>query len=161
MLHTFSLDFEKEREPLEERVCPEHHFVFGFPDRLKALRNEGIENLFAVLAQAADLLSADEAELGLSAVALTFQSCKGKSCSILITADETLFIISCREQDNGNMADRNIFFDVYAQLVSVHPRHHHIADNDIRNVTFDKLESLQNWDVKCPSHSVILPIRWS
>ena len=40
------------------------------------------------------------------------------------------------------MADRNIFFDVYAQLVSVHPRHHHIADNDIRNVTFDKLESL-------------------
>ena len=56
--------FEKEREPLEERVCPEHHFVFGFPDRLKALRNEGIENLFAVLAQAADLLSADEAELG-------------------------------------------------------------------------------------------------
>lgn len=68
--------------------------------------------------------------------------CQVGICSILITADETLFIISCREQDNGNMADRNIFFDVYAQLVSVHPRHHHIADNDIRNVTFDKLESL-------------------
>ena len=48
---------KKEREPLEEGVCPEHHFVFGFPDRLEASETKALRICFAVLAQAADLLA--------------------------------------------------------------------------------------------------------
>ena len=52
-----------------------------------------------------------------------------------------LFIIACREQNHRNMTDADILFYRFAQFVSIHNRHHHIAHYNIRNLLLRYFES--------------------
>ena len=59
---------------------------------------------------------------------------------ILVAAHLALFVVSRCQQDDGDVTDRNVFLYVFAKLISVHPGHHDVADDDIGSMASDQLQ---------------------